>query len=418
VPGFSPLDRALVLGDGALTPFLAEAVVRLGTALPFRQAAETLAFFTGTSVSASSVRRRTQSAGAELAAWEREEVDRLEREAPEAAAPEGALLQVSTDGAMVPVVGGEWAEAKVLAIGVVRGSAGADAEVVTSRLSYFARSCEAESFTREALVETQRRGVEGAERVVAVADGAVWIQKLIDHHRPDAVRILDFAHAAESIAQAGKAAYGEGTPQAEAWFERQRHRLRHEEPGAVLGALARARRKAAGRGAEQAEVVEATLGYLRSRREQIRYAEFVEAGYPIGSGAVESANKLVVERRLKGAGMHWARRNLNPMLALRCASANGRWAEAWQCASSHARAARTRQLQQRHAKRRAEAGAPLAPRAPVVPAPRPEPHEPTCPTSITPSLPSEPPPPHPWRQTPFSRRERLRQADQLRRAKS
>lgn len=30
-------------------------------------------------------------------------------------------------------------------------------------------------------------------------------------------------------------------------------------------------------------------------------------GYPVGSGCVESANKLVGETRLKGAGMHWAR---------------------------------------------------------------------------------------------------------------
>jgi hypothetical protein len=33
------------------------------------------------------------------------------------------------------------------------------------------------------------------------------------------------------------------------------------------------------------------------------YAAFGEQGYPIGSGSVESANKLVVESRMKGAGM-------------------------------------------------------------------------------------------------------------------
>jgi len=41
--------------------------------------------------------------------------------------------------------------------------------------------------------------------------------------------------------------------------------------------------------------------YLKARWEQIQYARFREAGYPIGSGIVESACKLVVEQRLKGS---------------------------------------------------------------------------------------------------------------------
>lgn len=44
---------------------------------------------------------------------------------------------------------------------------------------------------------------------------------------------------------------------------------------------------------------------------------------------VESANKLVVEDRLKGAGMHWAQASVNPLLALRNAVCNDRWSECW-----------------------------------------------------------------------------------------
>jgi hypothetical protein len=50
----------------------------------------------------------------------------------------------------------------------------------------------------------------------------------------------------------------------------------------------------------------------------------------MGSGAVESGNKLVVEARLKGAGMHWAREHVNPMLGLRNAVCSDRWDEAWE----------------------------------------------------------------------------------------
>jgi len=45
---------------------------------------------------------------------------------------------------------------------------------------------------------------------------------------------------------------------------------------------------------------------------------------------VESANKLVVEARLKGAGMHWGRQHVNPMLVLGNAVCNQRWPETWQ----------------------------------------------------------------------------------------
>jgi hypothetical protein len=59
------------------------------------------------------------------------------------------------------------------------------------------------------------------------------------------------------------------------------------------------------------------------------YARFQALGYPIGSGSVESANKLVVEARMKGAGMHWARPHVDPMVALRNIACNDRWEEAW-----------------------------------------------------------------------------------------
>src|SRR5260370_13928106 len=62
----------------------------------------------------------------------------------------------------------------------------------------------------------------------------------------------------------------------------------------------------------------------------MQYPQFQSSGWPIGSGMVESANKNVVEARLKGTGMHWERSHVNPMLALRTAVCNDRWREMWQ----------------------------------------------------------------------------------------
>jgi hypothetical protein len=65
------------------------------------------------------------------------------------------------------------------------------------------------------------------------------------------------------------------------------------------------------------------------RLAQVQYATFQAAGYPIGSGSTESANKVVVEARLKGSGMHWAREHVNPLVALRTVACTDRWAEVW-----------------------------------------------------------------------------------------
>ena len=135
------------------------------------------------------------------------EVERLKQEAPQA--PGGAVKQLlSADGAMVHLVGGEWAEVKTLVMGeVTRNKRGG---VCTQRIFSFSRLADAERFVEAALVETHRRGLERAAKVCAVQDGAEWLQGLVDYHRADVVRILDFAHAASAISDIGEAVRAAG----------------------------------------------------------------------------------------------------------------------------------------------------------------------------------------------------------------
>jgi len=313
-----------LLPGSALTPSLVESLVRLGATVPFAQAADLLAHFTGVRVGAETVRRLTEAAGAVQVTIETTAVADLERTLP--AAPEGPAVQLlSVDGAMAPRVGGEWGEVKTLALGEVVAT---DDGPHTTGLSYFSRLTNATTFSRLSTVETHRQGTATAATVVAVSDGAIWCQGFIDWQCPDAVRVLDFPHAVEHLAGAAQAALGAGTAATSAWLGEQVHRLRHGAEDDALAALA-ALLETPGMSAEAGTLIRETQTYLATRRAHIRYATFVAAGYPIGSGCVESANKLVVEARLKGAGMHWARHNVDPLLALRCLIANGRWVEAW-----------------------------------------------------------------------------------------
>lgn len=329
-PGFSPLDAELELLPGRLSPRLHEGLVRLGAWMPFAQAAPALAWFTGAAVGRETARRLTETAGAALVALEDAEAERLAAERPRS--EDGPrVLQLSLDGAMVPLVKGEWAEAKLAAVGeVVAGRDAAGEPVVrTVDVSCVARLADAEAFGRAVLPELHRRGVETAGTVAAVADGSTWIQGVVDLHRPDAVRILDFPHALEHLSAAAQACFGERSPAAVAWLDQQATALKTGDPDAVLRALSLLPVGRASDPAAAAVMRDETIGYLKARRAQIDYARFRRWGLPIGSGVVESGHKSVMQARLKGAGMHWARPSVNPMLALRCAVCNDRWAEVW-----------------------------------------------------------------------------------------
>ncbi len=350
--GFFPLDEELELLAGHFTPSLEEGMTRLGTWMPFQRAAKEMGFFWRVTVTEPTVRRTTEEAGAAYVAVQTAEGEQLERTVPPA--PVGPALQLlSVDGAFVPLVHQEWAEVKTLAVGVVGEPVVEHGERVvhTTDLSYFSRLAEAETFERLALVEIHRRGTETAQQVCAVTDGAEWEQGFIDHHREDAVRILDFSHAAEYVAAAGQAVLGEGTPLFQAWLKETLHALKYDQPHTVLATLRDMQAEARARGPRGEAVVETiqkSLAYLEKRQEHIEYARFQALGYPIGSGSVESANKLVVEARMKGAGMHWARPHVDPLVALRNIACNDRWEEAWpQIASELRRQAAQRRIERR-----------------------------------------------------------------------
>jgi hypothetical protein len=375
--------------------------------MPFKRAMETLADLLRMQVSEPTARRQTETWGARYVGVQEEEVKRIERDLPPAPAGPAKLL-LSVDGAMVPLVGGAWAEVKTLLLGVIDEPVweGNEWVVHASDLSYFSRLMEAEAFGQAALGETHRRGVESASQVVAVTDGAEWEQGFIDYHREDAVRVLDFPHAAEYVARMGSAAWGAETETTDKWLSKQLHTLKHEGPTDVLSEL----RTLVQDHPELPELSE-SLAYLEKREAHMQYAMYLAQGWPIGSGAVESGNKVVVEARLKGAGMHWARAHVNPMVALRTAMCSDRWAEARLqiVAYQHQQAQHARQLRrEEHLAKQAIASAGTE-TPPCVQASQPvvdtvpdldllaDTHLSNSSDSPTPPKPWRPSPDHPWR---------------------
>lgn len=337
------------LGGEQFAPQIIARLVQLGTWLPFEQVPAAAASLLRLTVSAETVRRLTEQAGTALLAVDDAELQRLEQgeQLPAEAGP--AVQQLSVDGAMVPLVGGQWGEAKTLVIGRVEAGRQRDGSTPphTVALSYFSRLAPAEAFARAATVEIHRRGTDTAAKVCGPADGAVWAQGFLDLHRPDAVRILDFPHGVEHLDTAANATFGASSPAGTAWLQDVRRELRDGQPAEALAWLCRLPVADAADPVAASAARDAEINYFANRWHQIQYASFRAAGLPIGSGAVESANKLVVEARLKGSGMHWAPANVNPLLALRNAWCSGRWDERWQQSQQQRRTARAARRRER-----------------------------------------------------------------------
>jgi hypothetical protein len=265
---------------------------------------------------------------------------------------------------MVPLLHGSWMEVRTLAVGIVGQRMGPKGpEVHAQDVSYFSRLCRADDFIEWATLPLQQRGTERAETVVAVSDGAGWLQELITAHRPDAVRILDFPHAAGYLSQAAHAAFGAGSREAAVWLDVWLPKLKSTTPEEVLAAI----RALPMPTAEAVTIRTTVLAYLRPRIEHLRYARFQALGYPIGSGMVESGNKLVVEARLKGAGMHWEQANVNPMVALRGVLCSGRWESSWPRIWQELRRQARERRRQGRVRRRAARAEQAAPEPDVAP---------------------------------------------------
>ncbi|MHB8387884.1 hypothetical protein [Metallibacterium sp.] len=323
----------------------------------------------------------TEQVGQLLLAVEAATVERIEQELPpEPEQAERRLFEV--DGAMLHGTDGAWHEMRHLVIGtpVVSEKQGAPVVQLTEQ-SYYARVCDAETFTQAALGEMHRRGVGSAHEAGTVGDGATWVQTFADVHRPDAVRVLDVSHAAEHLGVLEEAVRTLGVNLPASWHTTQRHELVDHGPAALLAACTAIEEAVPGLAvmASPAGSSEKTtdplpsaresgsmddqpaepgarnsarreIAYFRKRATQMDYPALRAAGWPIGSGAVESAHIRVMQERMKGSGMRWNLTRANAVLALRCANLSGRWDPCWQTYLTE----RMRQHAARQAERRTQ----------------------------------------------------------------
>ena len=181
-------------------------------------------------------------------------------------------------------------------------------------------------------MEALRRGLGTAavRTVVVLCDGARWIwpraRAFLGLPGVEVVEIVDIYHAYTYLWAVGHALYGAETAAAAAWVEPLKDQLYAQGAAPVLAALATLTptTEEAGRAIVDAQT------YFTHNAARMAYPQFVARQFPIGSGAVESSCKCLVEARLKQAGMRWSVPGRHALASLRALHRSGRWAAFWQ----------------------------------------------------------------------------------------
>ncbi|RJO67458.1 MAG: ISKra4 family transposase [Myxococcales bacterium] len=160
--------------------------------------------------------------------------------------------------------------------------------------------------------------------VLWIGDGQPYNWGLKRRLCPQARELVDFYHVMEHAHQAAKALFGDGDACADLYARRVSRLLLSGEIETLFDELKacipyQPRTKA---GKKEEAVLRPLLKYLKGNRNRLDYKGFRERGWPMGSGAIESAHKWVIQKRMKQAGMCWSPRNAQRMATLRALRAS------------------------------------------------------------------------------------------------
>jgi hypothetical protein len=237
---------------------------------------------------------------------------------------EGILYNYA-DGSMVNTIekdenGSTWREIK---LGLVYWDKNSikreDGKNIITQKDYVAHLGSVEVFKKLMFDASVRAGYGHIKKTVFLGDGAPWIWNMCYELYPDATQILDHSHLKENVYDFSKYLHPNNAQKMIAWAENIMEKIDNGKVGEVIDEL------------PSVDDVKLPSGvpnlrkYIINNKERIKYPEFIEKGYLIGSGAVESGHKGVVQQRLKQAGMRWQRSGGQNIATLRVKSASGKW---------------------------------------------------------------------------------------------
>lgn len=337
-----PGDEVLGVRDTSFSPGVQRQTARLGQKEPFHEVAIDMRELAGVPVSRKSAERISEGNGEAMEAWlaaERKAV--TGRDVPPPEVPKTIdTLYIELDGTGVPMVPPEVtgrkgkqkdgsAKTREAKLGCVFTHTQFDEKgrpVRDPASTTFVGAIEsAPQFGDRLYAEAVRRGLFHAKRVIAIGDGAKWIQNLIGDLFGNAQFIIDYYHACEHITKLCQALFDRDIKRLNLYLERWITML---DEGNIEAIIEQATQMLAT--AKFKKDAQAQIGYFENNKTYMRYAEYKKNGLFIGSGVIEAGCRTIIGQRLKHSGMEWTVRGANAIIALRCMHQSNRVEDFWE----------------------------------------------------------------------------------------
>lgn len=301
-----------------------ELMVYAGQLDSYEKCNEVIKEFTGVEVSTTQVYRLTDLYGGE--------VGKTVNEQPTLTPPrQGEVLYGQADGSMLLTREDGWKEVKVGRLFKSSDCIHADKKKGwISNSQYVAHLGNSKDFTKimDDLIESY-----GSlnSRLIFISDGATWIKNWIEDAFPQAIAILDYYHACEHL-HAFTSNYFTDKKAEQAWVKKQKELLLQSGVSEVITNI----KKLAGDNKEAQNLI----AYYEGNKERMDYKRYQQMGCGIiGSGAIESAHRTVVQKRMKQSGQRWTVRGAQNMLNLRVTRKNLQWSKIIELTKSDFKAA-------------------------------------------------------------------------------
>jgi hypothetical protein len=343
-----PLIDKLGVEPGRVSGSLARLLALLGVVVPYELAAHLAWVFLGVKVNAMTVWRAVQRLGAACEAHNMA-LSQYHSDARSVATPatdRPAAVVLGVDGCFLgmqvrphrrrrlkadqilpplpPVEEGRFREVKtgVLLLPTERVETSPNRQCVLRR---WVVSClgDADAIFSRVWAQLQELGwISPRILVVIIGDGAEWIWNRAELF-VNRCEILDFWHAIEHAWEFARLRYGEESKVGARWV----HRLAIDLKAGKVQRVIRRLKAMKTSTPEVRDKLSSLIKYYSDNAHRMKYNEYLNKGYGIGSGAVESAHKQVVHARLRQAGMRWSEAGAQRLLALRVLLLNTQWAQ-------------------------------------------------------------------------------------------
>lgn len=298
----------------------------------FKNSEEVLLKLCGIEVSATQIKILSEEVGKELFELQMKNAESSYLD-PEKSAPQeleknkkNTTLYILMDGSAVNTriqdeAGSTWKEMKLgltfLDKDVIKRNK--DSCIITKKeyVTYFGSVNE---FKKVLFDSAARTGYGRVKNVVVIGDGAHWIWNLCKELFPDAEYILDFFHMTENVYDYAKEVFRNNEKNYKKWAETVIYYIKTEQIDKAFKKI-----KESPLPEDYAGNVVKLEGYIQNNLDKINYLQYKNKDYYIGSGMIESGNKVVVQKRMKQAGMKWGINGAQYMAVLRAKHESKNW---------------------------------------------------------------------------------------------